>query len=289
MAMALEDGCSTGAIELRRFEGQLYRSLGIMSEDLTRYSKSYAFDTRNDVFGSLAHEALRYYFTVRFDSIDRMKPVPSSVAMRDNQFLIEGDAAAKIFRMGRDFTVTQKDLARAAELERKARDQLGRFLVIDGAVWFLAFELVYSATAPDGTKPGTVSIADSASHYADPYAPHTVRHPSWSDPRTRFFSALSADAAAEYAGVRLDDFPMIEVLETESVAGDFEAMELKRCGRNVMSEFDGAVSSPRLQKLRMALFQLLDESGRPDWSPDALADVLAELSASASGVSTRMR
>ena len=41
VAMALDDGYSNGAIE--------------------------AFDTRNEVFGSLAHEALRHYFTVRFD------------------------------------------------------------------------------------------------------------------------------------------------------------------------------------------------------------------------------
>lgn len=276
VAMALNDGYSNGAIELRQFEGQLHRSLGITPEGLARYTKSYAFDTRNEVFGSLAHEAMRHYFTVRFD---HNSPVPPRVAMRDNQFLIEGDAAAKIFRMGREFAVAQKDQDRAAELERKAREQLGRLLVIDDTVWFPTCEFVYRATAPVGEKPGTVSVVGSASHYADPYAPNVMRHSSWSDPQTRFFGALAAEAAAEYAGVPLDGLPVIEVMETSSVAADFEAMELKRCGRNVMSEFGSSASTPRIRKLRTALFQALGESNQPDWSPDSLADVLAALSA----------
>lgn len=274
VVMALHDGSPNGPIALRGFEGQVYRSLGIMSEGLTRYTKSHAFDTRNEVFGSLAHEALRHYFTIRFD---RQKPAPSNVAMRDNQFLIEGDAATKIFRMGREFAVSDKDRDRAADLEQRAREQLGRFLIIDGRVWAPTFEFIYGATPVVGAKAGRVFVANTMSHLSGEYEPHIARHPRWSDPETRFFNALSRDAAAEYVGLPAHTLPMIEVMQTSSVVVDFEAMELERCGRLVLREIDKAHSSPRLRDLCKSLFDHLN--GRADKNPDELADILSELSA----------
>jgi hypothetical protein len=280
LVMTLDSGYNNGVIELKQYRGQFYQSLGIAPEDIAQYTKTNAFDTRNEVLGTLAHDALRGYFTIRFDSSN---PIPPRVAMRDNQFLMEGDALAKIFRMSREFVVAQKDQHNAADLERKARQQFERFLILDGCVWFPTREFIYSATARSNGKPGVVSVTTSASHYADPHKLHVVRHSNWSDPHTRYFSVLSPEAAAQYGNVALSALPKVDVLDPGLVDSDFEAMELVRCGRNVLDEIGSAASPPDIQEFRTALLYSMEGISNPDWSADPLADVLERLSTAVRG------
>jgi hypothetical protein len=227
--------------------------------------------------GRLAHEALRQYFTVRFD---QRTLAPKGLAMKDNQFVIDGEAAAMVFRMGRDFAVAEQDRERAVELERQVLDQFGHFLVIDGSVWTPSFEFVYCATPAVGRKSGTVYVVNAAAHRVPDGAPYIARHPSWSNPAARFFSALSTEAAAEYAGIPLDRFPNIEVMDTSCVSADFEALELERCARLVLADLSAIPPDHLLLDPRTRLVGLVGTRDVPS-SKDELADILSEISTAA--------
>lgn len=267
-----------GLTELRRFDGKLYRSLSVGPEGFAQYSKMYAFDTRNDVFGDLANEALRWYSSSVWD---RKKPTPDNIRYEGEEFVISEQSAAKMLRMGREFVVDVKDQDRAADIERRAREQFSQLVVIDGAVWTPAFELIYAATPATETESGSVVAATSFSHHSSDYQPNVQhKHRShWYDPSTRFFNALSLEQAAEYAGVPVGSFPTIDVMETSAVSADFEDFELERCGRLIIRELDVPRDAPpRVKQIRDALHGYFLRASFETKSRDALADILSEVS-----------
>ncbi|MCZ7861091.1 hypothetical protein O9X98_06695 [Agrobacterium salinitolerans] len=263
---------------MRAFDGRLYRSLRTSTEDLARYTTSYAFDTKGEILGCLATEAMRDYFEVEFDS--GMATIPRNLAMSKGRLLISDGDAKKTLHWGREFVVEEDDLDRAEELEEMARKRFSKFLVIDGTVWAQATELMYRASPPKGTTPGKVLVATGGCHYSPDDPGYPERYPAWSDPDSRFFSALSPEAAAEYARIPLNTVPLIDVVDSACVGADFEALDLERCARNVVHELEDTISGlrpSRFSEVRNVIVGFL-RSDRPlGRSPDKLADLLAQL------------
>lgn len=262
-------------VELRGFEGQLYRSLDLGAEGLGRYTESQALDTKSEILGCLADIAMRDYFRMRDNY---WEAIPRNIAMSQGRLLLSSEDTKRIFHIGREFAVEEDDQDRAKELEDKARERFGRFLVIDGKVWTQAVELTYRAI-PAGRYPtGRVHI-ESGGYLHSPDDPGQVkRYPAWSDPEARFFNALSPDEAAEYAGISADGFPRIDVIDTSFVRSDFEAIDLDRCARNVVDEIgDRLTDFPQLRELRNLVAGFIRPDRPLGRSPDKLADLLAKV------------
>jgi hypothetical protein len=276
--VAMSFGHTSGSerVELRAFEGRLYRSLRMNTDELTRFTKSYTLDKNGEILGCLVTEAMRDYSRLAFNN--DLGTLPHNLAMSKGQFVIGDDDAKKIFNWGRDFVVDDDDQDRADEIKEMARDRFSRFLLIDGTVWTQAAELVYRASPCVGAAPGKVYVATGGFHQPLDDPGYAERYPAWADPDTRFFSALSPEGAAEYARIPLNAVPMIDVADSSHVSNDFEALDLERCGHNVVAEVERKLPPSRIDELRRVIIGFLRPDRPLGRAPDKLADLLAQFS-----------
>lgn len=275
--MAIETTHNNLKVNFREYGGKLYRSLDIGAEKLgEQMNMRRIFDTKGWVMGSMARRALADYFRVAGRN---QNVLPRNISLSGNQMVAYQAEAEQPFKMGKAFVVDEDDLDRARSYERQAVERMAGFIAVDGVMCYLSPEPVYSATPATDTGPGIVTIVTQGYAY-DAADPHLVqRYAIWSQPEMAFFSALSGEDAARYAGIDPQELPSIRVADPTLVRSDFEALAIERLARNIVAAASSDFGSLSLQKVHETLALALDTSmPQGDWH-DGLADLIAEAAA----------
>lgn len=282
VAMSCHSRSKGTTVELRSFDGHLYRSLGVNSSALVDKIKTSVFDPSVEITGCLSQQAVRRYFRI---VPDRKPLLPDRLGNKSDELVRDADDERRMWSLSNGFELSPHSQAYAESVEAKARDRFSRLVTIDGRLWLRSQEMVYrtlsNATSPDGRV--EVAIGGHVQPEDDPG--YSSRQPTYHNPHTQNFSALSKEEAADFAGKPPHEFATIDVFDTSFVSSEFEATELCRCARNVLiadKMYGAGLPGTRYHNAHVRLRDVV-ENGIPD--PDDTADILTEISAAQREVS----
>lgn len=282
IAMSCRSRSKGNTVELRSFDGTLYRSLGVDTAGLVDKIKGSVFDPRVEITGCLAQQAIRRYFRI---VPDRKPLLPDGLGSNSDELVKDVDDERRMWSLGNGFELSPHSQAYAESMEAKARERFARLVTINGRLWLKSQEMVYRTLSTATSTDGRVLVVIGGHIQPEDDPGYARRQPTYHNPHTRNFSALSKEEAADFAGKPPHEFATIDVFDTSFVNSDFEATELERCARNVLRldrMFGAGLPGTRYYHAHTRL-RVVVENGIPD--PDDLADILTEISAAQREVS----